>query len=233
MIKVTLLALLSLVCSAHSAVVISEVLFNEVGSDTSGEWIEIHNNGSLVVDLTDWKIGDEETSGGTGEGEGMFRFPSGSTIGSGAVQIVAVSASRFSAVYGFSPTYEIGTGGDSPLIPDLTVYNPWDPEVTARNTINMANTNDHILLLNSTDVLVDAAHWGNTFQFNPGLGTALDGQSYYRVDPSTDTDTAADWAGTTDTGVSVTRSSPGIIPEPSASAMLLVTCLTLRRRRRA
>jgi hypothetical protein len=102
----------------------------------------------------------------------------------------------------------------------------------------MSNTNDQILLLRLDDAVVDAASWGNTIAFNPGLGTALDGQSYARIDPRTDTDTAADWAASFDTLTAATRSSPGVIPgvipEPSASIMLLSACgiAGLLRRRR-
>lgn len=213
---------------ARGAGVISEVLFNEVGSDTTGEWIEIYNNGTALVSLTDWKIGDEEQSGATGDTEGMFRFPAGASIGPGEVRIIAISATRFNTVYGFLPHYEVGTGGDHASVPNLTVYSPWDPETGTANTINLANTNDQILLLDPVDALIDAANWGNTFHLNPGLGTALDGQSYFRPDPSTDTNTAADWTATP----APTLSTPGVIPEPTAASLLgLLGYLGLIRRR--
>jgi len=47
----------------------------------------------------------------------------------------------------------------------------------------------------------------------------LDGQSYYRINPGSDTDTAADWAASPDTGTAATRSSPGVIPEPGAAVL--------------
>lgn len=236
MLKSLLLILPLLAVPAQAAVVISEVLFNEVGSDTSGEWIEIYNNGTVVVDLTGWKIGDEETSGAVSDTEGMFSFPSGASIAPGVVQIIAVNANRFSTVYGFLPTYEVGTGanGDNAVVSNLAVYGTWDPDVNATNTINMSNTNDQILLLRLDDAVVDAASWGNTFAFDPGLGSALDGQSYARINPGTDTGTAADWAASFDTGTAATRSTPGVIPEPSAAIMLLSACgiAGLLRRRR-
>ena len=189
--------------------------------------------------LTGWKIGDEEASGDASYTEGMFSFPNGASIAPGAVQIIAVNANRFSVVYGFLPTYEVGTGAslDNATVPNLTVYATWDLDVGAANTINMSNANDQILLLNDTDVRVDAASWGTTFAFNPGLGTALDGQSYARINPATDTDTAADWAASFDTGAAATRSSPGVVPEPSAAIMLLsasgIAGLLRRRRHQA
>lgn len=234
MLKAILLSFLPLTLTAQGAVVISEILFNEVGSDTTGEWIEIYNNGAVAVDLTDWKIGDEELSGGTGDTEGMFRFPAGSSIGPGAVQIVSVAANRFNAVYGFLPTYEVGTGGDNGGVPNLTVYGTWDPETGAANTINLSNTNDQVLLLNATDVIVDTASWGGTFSFNPSLAQPLlDGQSYYRINPDTDTDSAADWAASPDTTVAATRSSPGVVPEPGSAVLLgALGLLSLTSRRR-
>lgn len=39
---------------------ISEFMPNPVGSDEEGEWIEIYNNSDKVVDLSGWKIDDEE-----------------------------------------------------------------------------------------------------------------------------------------------------------------------------
>ena len=235
MLKAILLTLLPLTLTAHGAVLISEILFNEVGNDTTGEWIEIYNNGSVAVDLSDWKIGDEELLGASSDTEGMFRFPAGSSIGPGAVQIVAVAANRFNSVYGFLPNYEVGTGGDNAAVPNLTVYNTWDPDTAATNTINLANTNDHILLLNAADGIADTASWGNTFSFNPGLAQpVLDGQSYYRINPSTDSDAATDWAASPDTGTAATRSSPGAIPEPASGALLgVLGLLSVSRRRRS
>ena len=235
MLKGILLSLLPLTLTTQGAVIISEILFNEVGSDTTGEWIEIYNNGPLAVDLTGWKIGDEETSGAASDTEGMFLFPAGSSIGPGVVQVVAVSANRYNTVYGFLPNYEVGTGGDNASVPNAVVYAAWDPDLAATNTINLSNTNDQVLLLNATDMIVDSASWGNTFSFNPGLAQPLlDGQSYYRINPGSDTDTATDWAASPDTGTAATRSSPGVIPEPGAAVLLSVLGLgSVSRRRRS
>ncbi len=80
---------------ANAAVKISEVLFNEFESDVGGEWIEIYNTGTTPIDLSNYKIGEEETSGATSTTESMWQFPAGAIISPGQVQIVANNADRF------------------------------------------------------------------------------------------------------------------------------------------
>jgi Lamin Tail Domain/PEP-CTERM motif len=209
---------------ADGGLVISEVLYNEVGSDAMGEWIEIFNNGSTLINLTDFKIGDEETSGGTTATETIVRFPAGATIAPGEIQIVAVSATVFNTVYGFLPTYEVNATNGS--VPDMLPYLTWDPD---GGVINMSNTTDQALILNGSDLLVDAVNWGNTTFLNPGLADAeADGQSYQRINAFTDTDTAGDWA-------LASPSTPGVIPEPGSLALSLMGAFVFgaaRRRRK-
>ena len=215
-------------CAA--ALLIGEVLYNEVGSNTGGEWIEIYNNGAAAIDLSNYKIGDEETQSATSATEGMFQFPLGASIGAGAVQIVAVDASVFQTNYGFLPTYEV-TGADA-SVPNLTLYTAWDPDAgLAGNTINMSNTNDQVAILDGSDAVVDAVNWGNTVYFNPGLNaTTGDGRSYERTNPLVDTDAAADWQ-------IGNPSTPGVVPgvpEPSTiglAALAGVGLGAVRRRR--
>jgi hypothetical protein len=223
--------LLGLVCvPCHAGLLLSEVVFNEVGSDVTGEWIEIFNTGPTTIDLTNYKIGDEEASGGTGATEAIHRFPAGATIAPGQLQIVAVSATRFFNVYGIRPTYE-ATATDA-LVPDMLPYAAWDPDGGA---FNMSNTNDQAVLIDGTDTVIDAASWGSsTFAFNPALGSALDGQSYERKNSYFDTDTANDWQ-VVDGATAAERSTPftANVPEPASIAMLglaLVAAPFLRRR---
>jgi len=213
------------ISNSHAALVISEVLFNEVGSDTVGEWIEIYNSGPAAIDLTDYKIGDEETSGGTGTGESVVRFPAGASIGPGAVQTVAVSAARFQTVYGFAPTYELQ--GTNLSVGQMLAYAAWDPD---GGLINMSNTNDQAILLNGSDTIVDAVNWGNTSFLNPGLAQPVDdGRSYERSNPLVDTDTASDWQLGPANATAALRSTPGVVPvpEPAAAALAalgIATC---------
>lgn len=230
----TLLLLGAVAAPVRAALLISEICFNEVGSDTTGEWIEIYNTGSSPIDLSNYKIGDEETSGQTSLTEAMYKFPAGATINAGEVQVVAVSATRFQTVYGFLPTYE--TAGTDGTVPDLTNYGPpWDPD---GGQINMSNTNDQAILLDSLDAFVDRASWGNTNAFTPAIDITgnIDGQSVRRIDPAVDTDTAADWQlfpATADTPTNQ-RSSPGTVAIPEPGTLLLASAgllgLLIRRR---
>jgi glycerophosphoryl diester phosphodiesterase len=221
----------AIVLPSRGALLISEVVFNEVGSDVTGEWYEIFNTGPAAVDLTNYKIGDEETSGGTGTGEAVHQFPSGASIAPGQVQIVSVSATTFFATYGIQPTYEVNS--TDPSVPDMLPYATWDPD---GGVFNMANTNDHALILGPTDSVVDAANWGNNTFLNPGLAQpVLDGQSYQRINAYVDTDTAGDWetvAGAT----AAQRSTPGTVPIPEPATVVMAigfaaTLATFGRRR--
>lgn len=228
----TTLALIS-VSPVKGSLLISEVLYNEVGSDTTGEWIEIFNNGGVTLDLSNYKIGDEETKLGTGATEAMFQFPSGASIAPGAVQVVAVSAVRFNAVYGFNPTYELNSSDIT--IPDLTIYSTWDPD---GGLISLSNSNDQAVILDELDAIVDAVNWGNNFYLNPGLNaTVSDGQSYGRINPFVDTDTAEDWILGPTSATAALRSTPGVVPVPEPSTWaflgLGVIGLAVSRFRRA
>ena len=215
----TLAALAAL--PARAALVISEALANEVGSDTNGEFIEIYNSGPAAIDLSNYKIGDEETSGGTGATETMQQFPAGASIGVGVTQIIAITATRFFDVYGFLPTYE--SSESNPAIPNMLPYATWDPD---GGVINMGNGNDQVALLDGADALVDAVNWGNNSFLNPGIDVTTapaDGQSFERKNVLVDTNTRDDWQFGPTSGTAALRSTPGVprIPEPTSAVLAL------------
>jgi uncharacterized repeat protein (TIGR01451 family) len=157
---------------------ISEVFYDTPGVDLDEEWIELYNPTSATVDLASYKLGDEETSGGS---EGMYQFPAGATINPGQRIIVALTTSGFFNLYGFKPDYEV-TGTD-PAIPNLTPYASW-----ATGTFNFNNNGDELLLLDSTDTPVDVV----TFETGSHPGCiahpgALGGNSIYRSPLDQDT----------------------------------------------
>jgi len=219
--RLLLIALLTSMIAApsHAALLISEFVFNEAGSTADGEWIEIFNNGSGPINLTNYKIGDEEASGQSSATEALFQFPAGAVINPGEVQIISGGATRFFTVYGFNPTYE--TSATDAGVPDMSIYATWDLD---GGILNMSNSNDQAVLVDGTDTVIDAASWGNNFAFNPSLAQpVLDGQSYQRTDPYTDTDTAGDWAVVGDANsTAAARSTPGTVPIPEPAACVLI-----------
>lgn len=118
-------------CSAQAN--LSDLLISEIAiTPTEGEFIEIHNKGGNVVDLTDVYLTDATYPGGGGTyyyqlvsgggGGGGFadfyaRFPNGASIAPGAYQTIALNgAVDFNNLYGVDPTYEIA---NTNAVPDM------------------------------------------------------------------------------------------------------------------
>lgn len=170
--------------AASTSLVISEVAYDPSGIEPDDEWIEIYNPTTSTIDLSGFKIGDEETSGG---GEGMLQFPSGASIAPGQVIIIANTASGFLWTYGFEPDYEMNE--TDAFVPNMTKYTAW-----ASGSVALSNSGDEVLLLDGNDALVDAVSWGSsTFAFNPSAPDVPDGHSLERDPADVDTDSAADW----------------------------------------
>jgi MYXO-CTERM domain-containing protein len=222
--SLALLAALGLAPASRGAVLITEVLYNESGSDVAGEWVELHNTGGAPVDLSGYKFGDEETQGGDSESGGMWQFPAGTTMAPGQTYVIATGAARFQSLYGFAPDFEVTPTDDA--IPDMVGHLGW---VDPAEPNAMANGNDQVLLLGPSDEIVDMVSWGNAFAFDPGLPDGeLDGQSYERISLF-DTDTAADWQfGTPNSPGTV----PTSVPEPAGLGILGLGGIALLRRRR-
>jgi DNA/RNA endonuclease YhcR with UshA esterase domain len=136
---------------------ITEVLFDGTQIDEGDEFIEITNPLTHTVDLTGYKIGDEETKG---SGEGMYAFPAGTNLAPNTVLIVAKNAAQFRARFGFDPACELVTNGsgltDTLSVPNLAKYTAW-----ASGSLALSNSGDEVLLLGPSDELVDAVAWGS------------------------------------------------------------------------
>ena len=172
------------VSAASSTIVVSEVLYDAAGAEPDEEWIEIYNLSASPIDLSDYKVGDEETQGG---GEGMAQFPAGTTIDAGGVIVIANKATAFSAVYGFNPDFELVDS--DPDVPDMIPYTAW-----ASRDVQLAGSSDKVLILDSSDSMVDAVSWGSsTFAFDPPAPDVAAGHSLERVPANEDTDTADDF----------------------------------------
>jgi len=132
---------------------ISEVCYDGTVPETEGdEFAEIFNPTGDVVDLSAYKIGDEETKG---KGEGMYQFPPGTTIGPQGLIVVAKNAAQFQARFGFYPDFEVQVSGagyvDTPTVSNMEKYTTW-----ATGSWALSNSGDEVVLLGPADEIVDA-----------------------------------------------------------------------------
>lgn len=167
---------------APDHLLISEVFYDTPSDDNQEEWVEIYNPTTVTVDLSDYKLGDEETPG---SGEGMHRFPQGATLAPGAKAVIALRATGFYALYGQWPDYEIFD--TTPQVPDMIRYTTW-----ATGNLSLANRGDEVLLLGPDDTLVDGVSYGRGnlpgVLPHPGVPT---GHTLERFPLLQDTDNAA------------------------------------------
>lgn len=86
---VPLIGLFFLPLCASADVIITEVMYDLEGTDTAREWIEVLNNGSNAVDLSTWKLFENETNHAltTAQGSG--------TLSGGSYAVIADNASAF------------------------------------------------------------------------------------------------------------------------------------------
>ena len=98
---------------ADSVVVFNEVMFHPAVNEPALEWIELHNQNSVDLDLGGWRLSD---------GVDYF-FPSGTTIKGGGYLVVAVSPAALVSVGGtnvFGPfAGRLSNGGESLNLRDL------------------------------------------------------------------------------------------------------------------
>ncbi len=199
---------------------LSEVLYDPVVDEPEGEWIEIYNKGSKPVELSEYKVGDEETPGG---GEGMHQFPAGTSIQPYSVVVIANRAVEFYQVYGTYPDYEFQES--DPYIPTMIKYKNW-----ASGTVTLNNTGDEVVLIDELDEPVDSVSWGSSsFAFDPAIPGVGNGISIERYPPSRDTDSSEDWRaqivpepGQVDLTPPTPIPTPTGIPLPTAIPTLVI-----------
>jgi predicted extracellular nuclease len=164
--------------------VISEVLYDATTAEPGSEWIELYNMSGAVLDLSLYRVGDEETQGGT---EGMYAFPAGATAVPGQVIIIANKATDFQTNYGFLPDFELQASHAG--VPDMVKDSAW-----GSGSVALGNSGDEVLLIDSTGALVDSVSWGSSnWAFNPDAPDVAAGRSLDRNPADVDTDTASDW----------------------------------------
>ena len=165
-------------------ILITELYPNPPGDELAREWVELMNVGTAVIDLSDIKIGDEES---IGEKEGMLRFPKGAVLQPNEVIVIAQTAVGFRSLFGVNPDYEIQDS--DPAVPDMRRYVLW-----ALGEFALANDGDELLLVNADNRIIDSINYGDrsTF-FTPTIQRPFEGQSIERVPANCDSNTASDW----------------------------------------
>lgn len=170
--------------ASSSTLLISEVLYDVLGTEPDEEWIEIYNAGASTIDLSNYKVGDEKEQGGT---EGMQQFPVGASIHPGQVIVVANKATAFFGVWGVNPDYEMVASDEG--VPDMIPYTAW-----TSGSVRLRNSGDAVLILDDGDAIVDAMSYGDeTTFFDPPCPGVSAGHSLERSPANVDTDTAEDW----------------------------------------
>ncbi len=132
---------------------ISELCYDGAIPSTEGdEFVEVFNPSGDAVDLSFYKVGDEETQG---KGEGMVRFPPQTTIGPQGLVVVAKNAAQFYDRFGFYPDFEARVSGadyaDTPTVPNMVKHTAW-----ASGGWALSNSGDEMVLLGPADQIVDA-----------------------------------------------------------------------------
>jgi hypothetical protein len=147
-----------------------------------GEYMVIKNISDGPVDLSAYRVGDEETQGGL---EGMFFLPS-YTLNPGASVIIAGNPDTWN--YPTAPNF---------YFTSLTPDSSW-----GSGSFNLSDKGDEVLLIDASGNLVDGACYGGVpcvFEgatqeaiLNSTLEMDINQPGYKRIN-DTDTDLASDW----------------------------------------
>ncbi len=214
-------------------------------TDEGDEYAKICNVSASSINLSGYKIGDEETKGST---ESMYSLPVTSLAASACI-IVAKNANQFNTRYGFLPDYEVVVSGggmtDNATVPNLSQYTTW-----STGSWGLANGGDEMLLLGPSDTLVDGVCYeGGTNNFNgTGSGTIVtdactnlnvgDGVGLKRGN-TTDTDATTDFSTALPNAITLRTLTARAPLNPLAVALPVLGLVTLgglavyRRRRTA
>jgi len=69
------LCILFLIAKSADAIVINEIMYNPDGTDTGREWIELYNNDSFDVDISEWKLYENDINHGLTISQGDLVIP--------------------------------------------------------------------------------------------------------------------------------------------------------------
>jgi len=151
--------------------IISEILYDAPNSDTTEEWIEIHNPTTTAINIDGWTLSDNV---------GTNTLPSYS-IEAGGYFIFARDSAAFNALYGFSPdsdamTLALGNTGDQLILKDNNGvevdFVAWESYVTGWTVSAIDKTIRRISDANGEAIDTDSpSDWENSGSLgDPGAG---------------------------------------------------------------
>jgi hypothetical protein len=180
--------------ASSPTLLISEVEYDSIqsGTDSAYEWLELYNNTSSPMELTNWTISDNVSTD--------VISPT-VTIPVGGCLVIAASE-------GFYTNYPSFTGAIV-FIADGKIGN------------GLGNTGDRLVLKDSEGMVIDQMSYGtDTTAFDPACPGVKEGHSLERSPANVDTDTAADWIDQefpNPGSVTVPTPTPTDTPEPTAT----------------
>lgn len=158
-------------------ILISEVYYDTIGTDSIEEWIELYNNSTFDVNLGGWKITDNNGTGST------FTIPDDTVIAAGTFLTIAADNVGFVALYGYDADIYGGIPALNNSGDTLILYDPTD------------YVKDFVAWEGGASSGVPEG-WGST-----SYPRADRGNSIIRLDYTVDTDTYNDWTFATGNGM--------------------------------
>jgi hypothetical protein len=199
---------------ALARLIISEIMYDPEIVEPEGEWFELFNSGDFPLEISGYKVGDEETAG---QGEGMYRLPQGLILAPHQALVIANRADVFRSQFQASPDYELRES--DPAVPNLEKYTQW-----STGYVELLNTGDELIVLNANDWWVDAVSWGNSsLGLDPPVSRVAEGHSLSRRFGYLDSDQASDWMDQPAPDpwlidISTPTPTPTFTPRPTATA---------------
>ncbi|MBI4324053.1 MAG: lamin tail domain-containing protein, partial [Chloroflexi bacterium] len=95
LLQVLAAVIFSLVARADSTVVFNEIMYHPSRNETGLEWIELHNQMAVNMDLSGWSI----------EGGIQFTFPEGTVLPGAGYLVLAISPATLAAATGLTNVY--------------------------------------------------------------------------------------------------------------------------------
>ena len=99
-------------CHDFPDVIFTEYNCSSCDCHDCGDWVEIYNNDSIPVDMTDWVYRDNDD-------DHAFLFPQGYVLDSGAYAVIARDPVKFAVLYPEMPVlapFDFGLGDDDSLL---------------------------------------------------------------------------------------------------------------------